>query len=160
MALSVADDDLDSVHQASVWPTGHRPTPTRGRAVAAVRRPWPHRSGREVPKSPRYAGAASIPSPSLFHLQSGETEPPLPPLLRRAHARSPPHHYPPNLAHYSTLDPSTSSTSYLSQSQGGKAALPNPPPSASDVSRCSTTVSWPYSSSISPSPFSSVLSLP
>jgi hypothetical protein len=46
MALSVADDGLDSVCQGSVWLTGHRPALTRGHAVAAVRWPWPHRSGR------------------------------------------------------------------------------------------------------------------
>jgi hypothetical protein len=94
----------------------------------------------EVLKLPRYASAAPFPSPSLSRLQSGETEPPLPPLLRRARARSPPHPCPPNLAHRSALNPSISSTSKLCQSCEGKAALPYPPPSASSVSRRSTTV--------------------
>jgi hypothetical protein len=106
---SPLSDSIQS-SEPSVWPTGHRPMSTRGRAVATVRRPWPHQSGREV-----FKGATTPPSLSLvpcpFSLSlsprsSGETKPPLPPLLRRAHARSPPQHCPPNLVCCSTLNPS------------------------------------------------------
>jgi hypothetical protein len=107
-------------------------------------------------RAPRRTGAVPIPSPSLIRLQHGETEPPLPPPLQRARARSPPHRSPPKLVHCSILNPSPSSTSQLGQLCGGKAALPSPPLSASGISRRSTPVAWPCFPSIS---LSSVLSV-
>jgi hypothetical protein len=46
LCQSVTDATIStSIQFVSVeWPTGHRPSPMRGRAMATVRRPWPHRS--------------------------------------------------------------------------------------------------------------------
>jgi hypothetical protein len=55
----------------------------------------------------------------------------LPPLLWQARTRSSPHHRISNPAHSSALDPSTSSTSYLSRSCEGKGTLPTFTPAQS-----------------------------
>jgi hypothetical protein len=57
------------------WPTGLRPWTPRGHSVAPVRRPLPHRSGREVLKDAMEPTltphSISFPSPSLYVCRGG-----------------------------------------------------------------------------------------
>jgi hypothetical protein len=69
------------------------------------------------------------PPPSLSRLLSGETEPPLPLLLRRARARVPPHHHTSSPANSYALSPSTHSSCPCPQTHLGKDESPVPPPS-------------------------------
>jgi hypothetical protein len=92
--------------------------------MASVRQPRAHRSGCESLKSTTTPSITlTSPRPSLV-LSGWKTEPPLPPPLRRARARSPPHHRLPNPANSSALNPSTSSHSLRSEPCRGKATLP------------------------------------
>jgi hypothetical protein len=96
-----------------------RPAAGRRRRVATRWQPYAGRGpiGQSMGPSrpPRRTGAAPILSPSLIRLRHRETELPLPPPLRRARARSPPHRSPPKFIHYSANIPSTSFTRCLTR---------------------------------------------
>jgi hypothetical protein len=113
------------------WPTGCRPLPPCGRAVAFVRQPRAHRSGQGVPLEHHDATIASTSASASLLLSPSrgrKTEPPLLSLLRRARARSPPHHHQPNCIPRSPLSPATSSSSSCSELSLGKATFLTPPP--------------------------------
>jgi hypothetical protein len=68
LCQSVVDVTIhrDSVSsEEGAWPTGHRASPTRGDAVAPVRRPWPHRPDHGAFKTAttRRGGLHSFPLP-------------------------------------------------------------------------------------------------
>jgi hypothetical protein len=120
---------LDSFQSSepSGWPTGHRPAPTHGHAVATVRRPGPHLSGCEgfkgatMPHSPSLAPCSL--SLSLSPRSGGETERHSRRGLPRARAPSSPclDPIPPNNS--TTAPSSTLSTLYVGRLSEGKAAL-------------------------------------
>jgi hypothetical protein len=101
----------DSVRQ---WPTGHRATATRGGAVAPVRRPWPHQSGRDAFKTPRRASQPPFLRPLSLPVARKPKPSRHPLLLRRARARATPHHRPFALAITSASPPSTPLTTEAS----------------------------------------------
>jgi hypothetical protein len=107
------------IGQGGKWPTGLRPRPPRGRAVATVRRPWLHRSGRAG-----FLNATTRPPPhsrpclSLSRPELAERREPSRlrcRALRRRRVRSPSHHRPIHHAHSSVTTSRTSSNPPLEQ---------------------------------------------
>jgi hypothetical protein len=106
------------IGQGGKWPTGLRPRPPRGRAVATVRRPWPHRSGPSGLLERHDAASASLPPLSLSRPVLAERKKPSRlrrRALRRRRVRSPSHHRPIHHAHSSATTSRTSSNPPLEQ---------------------------------------------
>jgi hypothetical protein len=95
--------------------------------VAAVRRPRSHPSGHQAFKAATTTASASLaphlPLPSILFSTGRNNRAQLPPPLRRARARSPPHCRPQKRVHRSALKPATSPSTPRCQSRLGRVAF-------------------------------------